>query len=181
MQYKQPAGFTLIELMVVLAIVAILMVVALPAYQTYAVRAKVTEGLNLAEVLKSEIVEYGRTTPAELARAAQEWNGRVGGHGSSSKYVQSILMHPQTGVITITYRPQEVGVAANANTLVFTPLVRAVNGATLQTLPQALANGNMGIMEWACSSRTHTNATAQGLAPISAGTLQPRYAPAACR
>ena len=52
------AGFTLIELMIVVAIIGILSVIAIPAYQNYTIRAQVTEGLNLAAGWKTALVEY---------------------------------------------------------------------------------------------------------------------------
>lgn len=123
----------------------------------------------------------GRVTAAELARTIRQWNSGAGGTSANSKYVASVQGNPQSGVITITYRAAAVGLDPQANTLVLTPLVRRANNGTLRTLPQALAAADMGIMEWACASATHATATAQGLAPVQPGTLQPVYAPAACR
>ncbi|MBD3841448.1 pilin [Achromobacter xylosoxidans] len=58
MNNKKKRGFTLIELMITVAIVGVLSAIAIPAYKTYAVKAKVSEGLLLAEGYKSEMTEY---------------------------------------------------------------------------------------------------------------------------
>src|SRR5690554_1035103 len=90
-------GFTLIELMIVVAIIGILATVALPAYQDFIARARITEGLVLVAEAKHEVGVGGLTSSVTLANTAAVWNARMANIGSRSKYVQSILMDPQTG------------------------------------------------------------------------------------
>jgi len=72
---KMQKGFTLIELMIVVAIIGILAAIAIPAYQDYTIRAKITEGLNLADSAKTAVAESwqsGGTTG--LLASASAWN-----------------------------------------------------------------------------------------------------------
>lgn len=98
-------GFTLIELMIVVAIVGILAAVAIPAYQDYTVRARVTEGLNLASSAKLAVAEVHQSTgtfPADGAAA-----GYPGISGTDN--VASIAVGAN-GVITVTYTAAAQGV-----------------------------------------------------------------------
>ena len=72
---KMQKGFTLIELMIVVAIIGILAAIAIPAYQDYTIRAKVTEGLNLADSAKTAVAESWQSGGVTgLAAAATAWN-----------------------------------------------------------------------------------------------------------
>ena len=96
---KIQRGFTLIELMIVVAIIGILASLAIPAYQAYTIRAQISEGLNLAGPLKNAIASYHNETgtfPSDNAEAALEPGASYQGH-----YVESLTIND--GVVEILY------------------------------------------------------------------------------
>ena len=109
-------GFTLIELMIVIAIIGILAVVALPAYQDYTARAQVSEALTLAEGQKSAVTEY------RSDRGAWPTTNAMAGVASSisGKYVASVQVGAD-GIITATMKTADVNNDIKGKTLILTP------------------------------------------------------------
>lgn len=177
-------GFTLIELMVVVAIIGVLSSVAMPAYQEYIVRARVTEGLSMAAEAKVMVAAEGFTNALDLASVTAMWNARTAGLGAVSKYVTSVQLNadtPPTGVITVTLNAANVGgMDASSNTFVLSPYVRN-GGATAVTLAAAQLSGNGGPIDWACTSASQATAISNGFLGAAAGTVPAKFMPAQCR
>jgi type IV pilus assembly protein PilA len=162
-------GFTLIELMIVVAIIGILAAIAIPAYQDYTIRSQVTEGLNLAGAVKAAVAE----TYADKGvwPADNEAAGIVDADGEavspSGKYVSAIAV--ANGTIDITYGGQ-----ANAN----------IAEEHLALRPRISANDDV---IWLCGLNDGTGMDPEPADPESGAsdevetTVSPKYVPASCR
>lgn len=167
-------GFTLIELMIVVAIVGILSAVALPAYQDYIVRSRITEGLAVAA--EAKVVINSGASVGDLATAAGTFNASF----TPTKYVRSRTMDPVSGVLTVTFNEVNIGrIPANA-TITMSPYL---NNAVPVALQAALAANMMGVVDWICQSTTAATAASRGLGALatSPGTLPAQFAPNECR
>jgi len=155
-------GFTLIELMIVVAIIGILAAIAIPAYQDYTIRAQVTEGLNLASSAKAAV--------SETFGSNGVWPGDNDAAGLSpavdikGKYVTGIEVGTG-GSITITFGGQ-------AN--------QAIDGMTLSLNPYTSLSGDIS---WVCGDRGTAGTSGLTIASGAAGAtdLTSKYRPANCR
>ena len=113
---KKQSGFTLIELMIVIAILGILMAIAIPAYQDYTVRAKVSESMQMAAPAKLAVAE---TVSSKGSLAAVTATNTGYSFPGATSYVSNVAIAATGGVITVTAK-NTGNTAANAN-LVLTP------------------------------------------------------------
>ncbi|MDF2444981.1 MAG: pilus assembly protein [Moraxellaceae bacterium] len=129
-------GFTLIELMIVVAIIGILAAVAIPAYQDYTVRTKVSEGLSLASGAKTTVAET-RLSVGRWLSANNESYGLASAASIKGNNVASVGVTGTEGQITITYSNDT-----------------AIQGSTVILAPTLGTNASI---KWACTSGTVQN------------------------
>jgi type IV pilus assembly protein PilA len=139
-------GFTLIELMIVVAIIAILAAIAIPAYQNYLVRAQVSEGTVLTDGIKTAVAEYyanhGGWPTDNTAAGIPTSDTSISG-----KYVSKVDV--ATGVITATFGGTQVNSAINGDTFVLSP------------------TDNGGSVGWTCNSTAHAQTVPTKYLPSS--------------
>ncbi|WP_133512940.1 pilin [Candidatus Thiosymbion oneisti] len=165
---KQQAGFTLIELMIVVAIIGILATIAIPAYQDYTIRTQVTEGLNLAAEVKAAVSTFNavRGNLPDTNDAA----GVASADSITGNYVTGVAVGDK-GTITITYGGNRVNQAIKNKALALSPIRNKAGG-----------------LVWVCGKATppptgdDTTGTADGTTDAeTATTIEARYLPTDCR
>lgn len=155
---KKQQGFTLIELMIVVAIIGILAAVALPAYQDYTVRSKMSEVVLAASACRTSITETIQSTSASTLPSGGDWGCEA---SSPTKYVGSITTDGN-GVITVTTSSApDLPADVRGTSIVLTPYA---NDTT------AIVSTDVGatVYKWIC-------------APATSSGVPPKYLPGSCR
>jgi type IV pilus assembly protein PilA len=177
MKKQMQQGFTLIELMIVVAIIGILAAIALPAYQDYTVRTKISEGVIAGSSAKATLSEGFQANGIAGLDAAAAGINLTATAEKASKYVQDVVVTagtPWTISVQIEANANNgIPVGLDGNTVNFSPNVQGI--APIAT--------SIGAIDWACATATATTATARGLGnrAITGTGLPGKYAPSECK
>jgi type IV pilus assembly protein PilA len=167
MKRSMQKGFTLIELMIVVAIIGILAAVALPAYQDYTKRAKMSEVILAASGCRTSITEVYQTNSAASLPAAGAWGCESSGAVGQTKYVNKVETDATGGIMVTT---QNFG-----DTLIDSKTVSLVpvsSGLLAPTVALPLA-------QWVCGNKTIT--TGGAAASTAVTTVPDKFLPGSCR
>jgi len=168
---KLQQGFTLIELMIVVAIIGILAAIAIPAYQDYTIRAQVSEGLNLAAAAKAAVAESFLNTGEAPANRTQAGMSATAGD-TQGKYVVEVEV--ADGLITVEYG-NEANAQIVGDTVTLTPY-ESVDLSVVWRCNAAPVPGTPGFSVIGTSAGGGVNTPT-----YAAGTIDAKYTPSACR
>ncbi|MDM1310856.1 pilin [Acinetobacter indicus] len=170
-------GFTLIELMIVVAIIGILAAVALPAYQDYTIRAKVSEAVLAGSTCRTTVSEVYQSSSGSLPLAGQ-WGCEVGGAATASaatKYVQGVTT-TETGTILITTTDDSSLKDAAKKAIAMIPLKQDNTPFTATTTTGEVVAG------WKCGPASSTDAAdAIKVGSAAPTSIDAKYLPGSCR
>lgn len=162
MSNKVEQGFTMIELMIITAIIGILVAIAIPAYQDNVVRSKVTEAVLAASACRTAVSERYQSLPPGPGPGANNWGCENAAQVST--YVASVATDAN-GVITVTTSAAGLGgnPSADGTTIILTPLTSAGAVITVAATPAQVGS-------WACNK-----------APGTLGTMPLKYLLSSCK